>query len=343
MSQTSLHAKIEQTSCPHPSLSFYKGKSILVTGASGYLGSRMIQILSDVSCKILSISRKQGSFDHAAKVSSQAQYQNIFGDVRDRSLWENNLEGVDVLFHFAGQTSAVYSDEHPDEDYRANVLPILHFLEVCRLRHLSPSVLFAGTVTESGIPRHLPVNEKAEDNPLTFYDFHKWTAENYLKFYSRLGAVQAATLRLPNIYGPGRDVGSGDRGILNRMIRKALAGETLTVFGEGSELRDYLYIEDALHAFLAAGASIKALAGGHYVIGTGTGHSLRDAFELIRERVHHMTGRMTSVAQCPAPVPQPLINHRNFIADSRLFCSLTAWTPAVTLSQGIDRTIGALL
>jgi len=256
--------------------------------------------------------------------------------------WQNSLEEIDVVFHLAAQTSVATAAKNPPADFESNVRPLLQLAEVASENHWCPAVIFAGTVTEIGIPRRLPVNESYPDHPITIYDIHKWMAEQYLKYYARQRILRGATLRLANVYGPGPASQSQDRGVLNQMIRRALKGEILTLYGPGEQLRDFLYVEDASLAFLAAGTSIERINGRHFVIGTGKGHTLAEAFHLVADQVAQVTGRRVEVQKIQPSAPLLPIEERNFTADSRSFSEITGWSPRTSLSEGIAKTIQAL-
>ncbi len=144
-------------------------------------------------------------------------------------------------------------------------------------------------------------------------------AEQYLRWYSEQGFVRGVTLRLANVYGPGPRSSCADRGILNQMIRRALAGEPLTVYGPGDQVRDYLYVEDAARAFLSAAASEEALNGKYFVIGSGVGHTIAEAMEIVAERCALRTGKRVPVVHVKPPAILSPIEQRHFIADSGLF------------------------
>lgn len=315
---------------------FYAGKRILITGGAGYLATNLIAQLQGIDCHVIRLDRPGGKFTLA---SGKVQVQDIEGDIRDRSVWESVLPEMDVVFHFAAQTSVYVAAQNPHADLDVNVLPMLHLLETCREKGLCPVVLFSGTVTEVGLPSRLPVDESHPDHPITVYDLHKWMAENYLKHYAREGVVRGVVLRLANVYGPGPKSSSADRGVLNIMIRKALKGEPLTVYGEGNYLRDYVYVEDVARAFLAAGAQIESVNGQHFVIGSGEGHTLLKAFDLVAERVALKTKQQVPVIHVEPPTPQSPIEARNFVADSSKFARATGWQTNYSLPQGIDHTI----
>ena len=130
-----------------------------------------------------------------------------------------------------------------------------------------------------------------------------------------------------------------DRGILNRMILRGLQGEAITVYGKGEQLRDYVFVEDVVQAFLAAGAAAEALQGGHYVIGSGQGHTIAEAFRLVADRVAARTGRNVPVNHVEPPAGAASIDSRNFVSDPSRFMKLTGWKPGHALAAGIDRTI----
>jgi nucleoside-diphosphate-sugar epimerase len=213
-------------------------------------------------------------------------------------------------------------------------------LASCRERGHQPTVVFSGTVTQAGITTRLPVNEDVADQPITVYDRHKLMAEDDLKSAASAGVVRGVSLRLPNIYGPGATAGSRDRDVLNRMIRAAMRGEALTVYGAGDYVRDYLFIDDAVTAFLLAATCAEALNGRHFVIATGRGHAIRNAFATIAARVEAKCGRRVRVTTEPGRT-LTAIEQRHFIGDSSRFTAATGWRAACDLDDGIDRTIEA--
>lgn len=320
-------------------LSFFTGKRILITGASGYLATNLINRLEDINCTIIRLSRDS---KRLFPVKGVANAVDIAGDIRAREIWEVALEGVDIVYHFAAQTSVYVADKDPLADLENNVIPMLNLLETCRSRGWQPTIIFSGTVTEVGILKSLPVNETHKDCPVTIYDIHKLMAENYLKHYSQQGTVRGTTLRLSNVYGPGPKSSSNDRGVINMMVGKALAGEPLTVYGKGDCLRDYIYIDDVISAFLSAAINIKELNGKHFVIGSGRAHTIAEAFNLVAERVAAKTGKRVSVDHIAPCASRSPIEERNFIADTEQFSQATGWHHRYALSEGIDRMLEVL-
>lgn len=319
---------------------FFSKKKILISGGTGYLASGIIALLKDVDCRITRLGRSE---EGRAEVKGAARITELTGDIRDPAVWKRSLDGVDILLHLAAQTSTYVANADPLADHAINVLPMLQLLECCRQSGLRPTVVFASTVTVAGIQKHLPVNESHPDHPLTVYDLHKQMAEKYLRWYSEQGFVRGVALRLSNVYGPGAQSSSADRGILNQMIRRALAGEALTVYGTGKQLRDYLYIEDAARAFLAAAASAEVLNGNFFVIGSGVGRTIVEAMETVAERCALRTGRKVAVVHVDPPVALSPIEHRHFVADFGRFHQATGWAPRTPFVEGVDQTLETFL
>lgn len=319
---------------------YYQKKKILVTGGAGYLASALVTLLSDINCQIVRLDQKQPlniPRDKAANII------DLFGDVSIKETWEKALAGIDIVFHFAAQTGIYAADENPINDLNQNVLPMVYLLEACRRQKIRPVILFSGTVTESGMPAYLPVDETHPDNPITVYDLHKLIAEKYLKYYCRQNLVKGTILRLANVYGPGPKSSNSQRGILNLMVRKALQGEDLVLYGTGEYLRDYVYVQDAARAFLSAAVNIDKVNGNHYVIGTGKGTTLAEAFNLVVDKTFARTGRKIKINSIEPPAGLSLIEKRNFIADSRKFISATDWKVDYSLAEGIEAVIQSVL
>lgn len=312
------------------------GKTVAVTGAGGFIGGRLVDRLAAVDCEIVRLTR----IPAPSNARRSARITDVVGDVADRRVWDRLID-ADVIFHFAAQTSGAAAAKNPDADFDANVMPMRHLLAACREYGRRPVVLFAGTVTQMGVPSRLPVNEDAPDAPITTYDRHKLMAEVDLETAALAGSVSGVTLRLSNVYGPGAHARAQDRDVLNRMIAAALQGRALTVYGSGAYLRDYVFIDDVVDAFLMAATRPERVNGRHFVVGSGCGITIREAFELIASRVKQMTGRSVDVTVSESVTALSPLEQRNFVADPSRFSAATGWLPAWSLTGGIDRTIEA--
>jgi UDP-glucose 4-epimerase len=314
----------------------YLNKRILVTGGNGYLAYSVISLLKNTKCYITSLDITD---NQEPIISTKAKIKYVKADIANPEVFEKHLTGIDIIFHFAAQTSVYKANENPTADIRTNVMPMLALLETCRKLGTKPVIIFSGTVTEIGMSEYLPVDEKHLDKPITIYDLHKLMAENYLKYYAQQGIVKGAILRLANVYGPGPKSSSADRGILNMMVKKAMRGEDLTLYGKGVYLRDYVYVKDVAAAFLYVAMKIKKTNSRHYVIGSGKGTTLAAAFKLVTERVAVKLGTKVNIRRIESPKNISPIERRNFIANIRNFTLVTGWKPEYSLMTGIDSII----
>lgn len=317
---------------------FFRDKVVLVTGAHGYIGGCLVQKVAPFAKKLICQSR-QFATPPAAVDGRQA---DIIGDIAEDGLWDSApIEEVDVVFHLAAQTSIYTAVENPLDDLAVNVHGTLELLEAIRRRGRRPAIVLASTATVAGLTPQKPVNESWREQPVTLYDIHKLTVEHYLRFYAMQGWLRGASLRLANVYGPGFAEAAPDRGVITRVIGSAMEGKTIQVYRPGTWLRDYVFIDDVVSAFLLAAENAEALDGLPYVIGTGCGSTLIETMHLAVLRVRALTGRKGTVKLVDPPEGLSAIEFRDFVADATAFRNVTGWQPEWTLQSGIDRTVEA--
>jgi len=322
-----------------PRASPLSGALCLVTGGAGYVGHSLTLELLDAGAKVRRLLRANGrapAFEHEG-------VEDVRGDITERKDLERAADGADVIFHLAGQTSVYTADKDPARDFDINVRPVTWLSDICLAKTPSTRLVLAGTATAIGLTLTVPVEPDRSDEPVTVYCLHKLMAEQYVEYAARVRGLTGTTLRLCNVYGPGPPSGSSDRGILNQMIRRALNGEALTVYGEGNQIRDYGYVKDVARAFTAAAEAPETTRGKHFVIGTGHGHTVREAVSRVATIVGRRLGKTVEVTTVPTPDGLSSIEHRSFIADPVPFERATGFRPSVTLDEGIERTLEALM
>ena len=309
----------------------------LITGGAGYVAAALLPAIAAQGGGQV---RRMFRGDRAPAVAAAGVVVEDFqGDVRERDHFVRALEGVDVVLHLAAQTSVYVAEADPALDVEANLRPMLHLLEACRALGSKPSVVLASTVTLYGVAPPTPVREHTPEAPITIYDLHKLAAERYLHHYAQQGHVQGVALRLANVYGPGPKSSRPDRGVLNGMVRRALNGETLKIYGTGEFLRDYVYIDDVARAFVQAAAGAAAVSGRAFPVVTGQSHTLADAVRLVARLVSERTGQPVKVEHVEPPPGLSPIESRSFVGDPRDLADGVGFRAQVSLESGISRTI----
>ena len=319
--------------------SSFSHKRIVLTGAGGYVAHGIIQLLQGVECTIVRFTRTE----KRPTTGERATFVDIIGDYTRAEDVDRAIQGADVVFHLAAQTSVYRADADPLQDQENNLRPVLALLQGCARNGVSADFLLAGTATEVGLPDAVVVSEAQADRPVSVYDLHKLIAEMYVAYFARVGVVCGTTLRLPNIYGPGPISGSADRGVLNLMMRRGLAGEPLTIYGQGEEIRDYLHVTDVARAFLLAASAMNNMNTKHYVLGSGHGSTVAQAIHLVADRVEVLTGLRPPVVHVDPPPGLSPIEKRSFVADASRFRADTGWEPSFSLTDGIDQSLQAML
>ena len=318
----------------------YGGSTVLITGGRGYIGAAIAQRLASVDCELVLLDRSPGNAWKPANASGTVRFAQA--DVTQRKTWNEVLPNTDYVFHLAAREHTHGSDHNPIHDLEANAISVLHLVETCREQGLSPKIVLASSANIFGCVDSVPVNEETPDDPLTLFSIHKRTAENYLRLHAMSGDLRSVSLRLANVYGPTARVDLMPRVVLNRLIMQALKGETLSLYANHDCVRDYVFIDDVVSAFLLAGSSEVVSGGQVFVIGSEHGHAIADVVRLVATRVARRTGRETSI-RSDANITIGPAELRNFVADASRFRDATGWSPTTDLEQGVEKTIEALV
>ena len=306
-----------------------------VIGASGYIGSKLVNKLTDSGCNVIRSSRRD--------TISNGDSEFVIAELDSLDFWLNIVEKSDVIIHLAGNTSINVANDNPALDLNSSVVPIYRLIEACKILRKRPRVVFASTVTAYGFTDNLPVSEATAENPESFYDLHKFFVERQLVLATKLNICDGVSLRLANVYGPSSaNSSANDRGILNKIIGLALAGDIVSLYGGGNYIRDYIYIDDVVDAFILASISSKS-AGEVFNIGSGVGTSVRDAFNAVTQEVYRQTNKIIEMKDVPWPENSPKIDMRNFTASIKKAHTCLGWSPKVSLQTGIATTVKSII
>jgi UDP-glucose 4-epimerase len=314
---------------------FYRGRRVLVTGGLGFIGSNLARELVELGADILLVDSMipgyGGNRFNIAGIEDRVRVDT--SDVRDTSAMERVVRGRDIIFNLAGQVSHIDSMRDPYTDLDINCRAQLSMLEACRRFNASVKVVFAGTRQVYGKPDRLPVDERHLVRPIDVNGVNKAAGEYYHLLYNNAFGVRACSLRLTNVYGPRQLIKHNRQGFIGWFIRLVVENREIQVFGDGSQLRDFVYVDDAADAFLRAGAS-AACDGSAFNVGGREPIAHKDLVEMLIGIAG--TGRVRYVAW---PAEKKQIDIGSFYTDSSKFEQTTGWTPAVPLADGLARTI----
>ena len=310
-----------------------KGKVVSITGASGYIGSALTQELEKYSLKIIRISRKQ--------LTPKDGIEDWVLDLNKKSSWMRIVSKSDIIFHLSGNTSIYNAEKDPKESLISTIFPIIQLINASKKLSRIPRVIFSSTATVYGLTEALPVLDTKQPNPITTYDLHKFFAEQQLLMASSSNIINAISLRLANVYGPSPTESlAKDRGILSMITKRSFALNNLQIYGNGDYLRDYIYIDDVVNAFLHTSVmDYDILLNKKQItlnVASGKGTSVKEVFDLISHEVEKITGIRGNIENVAWPEEVNEIEKRNYIASIELIKSLTGWEPSVSLEEGIQ-------
>jgi nucleoside-diphosphate-sugar epimerase len=309
-----------------------KGKVVSITGANGYIGSALTRELEKYSLKIIRISRKQ--------LTPKDGVEDWVLDLNKKSSWIKIVNRSDIIFHLSGNTSIYDAEKDPKESLISTLFPIIQLINASKKLSRIPRVIFSSTATVYGLTEVLPVLETKRPSPITVYDLHKFFAEQQLLVASSSNIIDAISLRLANVYGPSPTESlSQDRGILSKITKKRFALKNLQIYGNGDYLRDYIYIDDVVNAFLHASVmDYDILLNKNQIslnVASGKGTPVKEVFELISREIEKITGIRGDIENVAWPEEVNEIEKRNYIGSIELIKSLTGWQPSVSLEEGI--------
>lgn len=299
----------------------------VITGARGYIGSALAERLASQGYALRLVSRSAGT--------SRTGIEYVQADLRDETSWNSLLQDARAIVHLSSRTDLRAAEADPAGDRELNVEPVLALARAARRCGVPVPVIFASTVTIVGHVHANPVNEQTPDRPCSVYDRHKLECEAILREATLEGAIRACSLRLSNVYGHGCASINANRGVLNVMLNRAIAGKPLTLFGDGAYVRDFNHLNDVADAFQRAIGDVRVCDGRSYVIASGRGYTLAEIYRLIAETAFEFTGRRCEVLRVPEPRDLHPIERRNFIGDSSLYRRFTGWRPSIEMEAGI--------
>ena len=333
-------------------------RPVLITGGAGFVGA-------NVARRLLQGGERVILFDNLARPSVARNVEWLrrlhgdavelrVADVRDAAAVARAVAEASHVFHFAAQVAVTTSLADPGRDFDVNARGTLNVLEAIRAQREPPSLLFTSTNKVYGALGDVSLRKRdgryepedcalraggiSEDRALDFhspYGCSKGAADQYVIDYARTFGIRAAVFRMSCIYGP-RQFGSEDQGWVAHFMKQALRGEPLTLYGDGMQVRDVLFIDDLVDAFVAARSALPCISGMAFNIGGGPENAV-SLLELI-DRVAELAGRRVEVRFDAWRTG----DQRYYVSDHSRFTALTRWRPRVRVRDGV-RELGAWL
>ena len=314
---------------------FYRGRPVMITGGLGFIGSNLARQLVELGADVLLVDSLipdyGGNLFNVDGIADRVRV-NI-ADIRQQSTMSYLVRGRSVIFNLAGQVSHIDSMRDPYTDLEINCRSQLTILEACRHHNPHAKVVFAGTRQVYGRPESLPVDESHLVRPIDVNGINKAAGEYYHLVYNNVFGVRACSLRLTNVYGPRQLVKHDRQGFIGWFIRRAIENQPIEIYGDGSQLRDFVYVDDAADAFLRAGAD-DLTNGEVFNVGGDRPINHRDLAKLLIDVAG--TG---SVRHVDWPAAKKPIDIGSFYADSTKFMRVTGWHTTVPLDEGLRRTV----
>jgi len=313
----------------------YQGKKVLITGGLGFIGSSLAHRLVELEAYITLVDclmpEQGGNFFNTYGIKDKIKVSTA--DMREETSMSYLVKEQDYIFNLAGQVFHLDSMKYPLVDLDINCRGHLTLLEACRQNNTEAKIVYAGTRQVYGKPDYLPVDEEHPLHPIDINGIHKQAAEWYHLLYHNVYGLRTTSLRLTNTYGP-RQIMKHDRGgFTGWFTRQAIENKQIEIFGDGSQLRDFTFVDDVATAFLLAGASEKA-AGQVFNLGGEKPYTLKEFVEILLKVCHSGSYKIT-----PFPEERKRIDIGSIYSSDAKIRDILNWSPKIPLEKGLIQTV----
>jgi UDP-glucose 4-epimerase len=305
----------------------YTGKKVLILGGDGFLGFHTARALIALGAEVSILTRRKESLHPPQSI------QIFTGDIKDRNLIQLAFKGQDIIFDLAGSTGGVESNRDAHHNLVSDCAPHLQAFQIAAEHTPPPLIIFCSTRTVYGHPEQLPVTESHHTNPLSIYAVHKLTLENHLQIMHQTHGLKYLIFRLSNPYGPYPWQQGKSYGIINQFIAKAHQGKPITIYGDGSQLRDYIYINDVIETFIR-GAIKPECHQEIFNLGGPGALSIKEATDIISDSCPN-----TKIQFTDWPDEYKSIETGSYYTDLSKLQSLIGNTIQTSFSEGVAATV----
>ena len=298
--------------------------NILVTGGAGFIGSHLVDALIEEGHQVIVIDNLSTGMRDNLNDKAKFYEENILD--KEKLTYIFNTEHIDIVFHEVAQTMVPYSMDHPTEDAELNVMGLLNVLENCRRCHVK-KVIFSSSAAVYGDNDKVPLKEDEPLRPASFYGLTKVIAEKYLKMYYDIFQLPYVVLRYSNVYGE-RQGAHGEGGVVFVFSKAIAQGKGLTIYGDGEQSRDFIYVKDVARANLAAMAD--DVPSGIYNVST----QIETTVNALKEILIYFSRQAVDVAYEEARSGDIFRSS----LDNTKACEILKWHPVTKLLPGLSNT-----
>jgi nucleoside-diphosphate-sugar epimerase len=310
-----------------------KSEMVLVTGGAGFIGSHLVEALLGEGFRVRVVDNL--ATGHIANLAHlEGRYDWVEGSVADYSVCQAAAKGVDYVFHQAAIPSVPRSVREPLASHESGPTATINMLEAARLAGVR-RFMFAASSSAYGDTVELPKHEEMLPQPLSPYAAGKLAGEHYVKVYAQTMGLDGVSLRYFNIFGPRQDPSSPYSGVISIFIEKMSQGQRPTIFGDGTQTRDFTYVANAVAANLAAMRHPQPLGGGVFNVGTGQRIQLLDL-------VASLNAIFATDVE-PSFQPSRAGDVRDSLACLDRVRRVLGYQPAISFEEGLRRTVDASL
>ncbi len=316
-------------------LEAFRGTKVLVTGGLGFIPSNVVHALVALASSVVvvdSLSPGQGGNRFNIK-GIEDKVDVRIADIRDEAAMTDAVKGCDFVFNMAASVSHLDSLNDPFHDLDVNARGNLLMLEVIRKHAPRARVVYAGTRSEYGLIQSTPVREDHPLLPTEANSANKAVADMYHSAYHIAHGLYTVSMRLTNTYGPRMLVEHFRQGFINWFVRLAIEGGTFKLYGDGTQVRDLVYVDDTVRGLLLA-PLVAGTAGQAFNIGSGAPVSLKQIAEMLVD----ITGK-GRIEYVPFPEEAKRIEIGDYVADVQKITEVLDWHPVVPLREGLERSV----
>jgi UDP-glucose 4-epimerase len=311
-----------------------KGKKVLITGGLGFIGSNLARQCLNSGAKVAILDcmdpHSGGNMYNIKEIKNSIEL--ILSDVLNFDEVSKQILGKDILFNCAASTSHPFSMKEPWIDLDVNCRGVINLLEAARRFNKEMKIVHIGTSTQLGKLHFRPADENHPEFPTDIYSANKSVSEKYVLIYGTAYNMPVTVVRFPNVFGPRASIHSSDFTFVNYFIGLALQDKAITIYGEGTQLRNVIYIDDCVNALIMA--AVNDRANGEVFFASGDEHfSVADIAKMITKHIGAGQAKLV-----PWPQERKVTEIGDAVITNKKIRKILSWSPKHNFAEGLEKT-----